>query len=223
MRKILLVIASLALLTACQPKPVDFNKTMEESLARPLVSGTNHNKPFYKYYLPPNAGVKSGTQLASLIEVEKQQIMMNLKVSRVVASQHGDGEVNLVKPKNEKIVFSEDNRYLDQEDIERSVLMSVYEFKDNNYMVMIENDFIEMISLVNQANYDFMVEQMIMILRSVQVEERRVFEAYSNKEIVQDSTIQTDFFEHVVPEDGNLIDMYNQLHPDDKIEEQEVE
>lgn len=208
-------------LSACKTNDISFEKALNLSLSRPLPSGTNHNKPYFKYYLPPDAGVKTSTELASLYTIDNHEIMMNLKVSKVVASQYENHEPEKLKLLNEdeKLYYFDNSKYLDQKDQEREINLRVYELKNQQFAVILENEFVEMLTLVNATNYEFILEHMVAILRSVEVEEEKVFVDFSNKEIIEDKTIHEDFFEHVVPEDGSLIDMYNQLHPDDKIKD----
>ena len=219
MHKLKAFLVSLLVISGCQATAIDFEDTLKQSLSRPLPVSTNHNKPFFKYYLPPNVGVKAATELGSLLELDGNKMMLNLKVSEVVANQYEKEPEDIERIDDERILFSDFGRYIDNDDKEWQYLINVYDLQDNKYAVILENEFIEIISLASKENYEFILENMMTILRSVDVEEEKIFLAYSNKEIIENKDIYEDFFEHVVPEDGSLIDMYNQMHPDDKIEE----
>ena len=219
LRKLALIFLSLFVLSACKAEAIDFEGALKDSLSRPLAVSTNHNKPYFKYYLPPSVGVKVSTQLGSLLELDGIKIMMNLKVSQVVINQYEEVKEPIDRKEDDRLVFSGDGTYIDKSDDDWKYQMNVYELNENKYAVILENDYVELVSLASQENYDFLLEHMMSILRSVEVEEEKIFLAYSNKEIIEDKTIHEDFFEHAVPEDGSLIDMYNQMHPDDKIEE----
>lgn len=219
LRKLALLLMSLFLVSGCQTEAVNFSEALNQTLARPLPVSTNHNKPFFKYYLPPNVGVKTSTELGSLLVLESHKMMLNLKVSQVVASQYDNEMSDTLEIDDERLLFSDFGTYYDIEGKEWKYRIHVYELNQDRYAVILENDFMELISLASKENYEYLLENMMIILRSVEVEEEKVFAAFSNKEIVADTAIHEDFFEHVVPEEGNLIDMYNQMHPDDKIGE----
>jgi len=220
LKKFVSVLAVLLLLSACKSKPISFSEPLHRSLSRPLPFGTNYSKPYYKYYLPPNVGVKSSTEIGSLLSIEQSEIMMNLKVSRVVALSYSDHDLKLEDLMDEKEnLFQEGGHYLDVNDQERMFLFTVYEVKKERYLFVLENERVELVSIVDNNNAAYILENMMLILRSIDVNDALIVANYSNKEIVEDKTIHEDFFEHAVPESGNLIEMYNRLHPDDKIEE----
>ena len=210
----------LLLLSACKSQPISFSESLHKSLSRPLPFGTNYSKPYYKYYLPPNMGVKSSTEIGSVLSINRDEIMMNLKVSRVVALSYDDKDFGLDDLKKEEgNIFQEGGHYLDINDKERMFLFTVYEIKKYRYLMVLENERVELVSIVDGHNASYILENMMLILRSLDVNDELIVAQYSNKEIIEDKTIHEDFFEHVVPESGNLIEMYNRLHPDDKIEE----
>lgn len=210
----------LLFLTACQKGSVSYQDSLNKSLSRPLPFGTNYSKPYYKYYLPPNIGVKSSTKIGSVLSLNNDEIMMNLKVSRVVALSYQKEGIALEDLKKEKEnIFQEGGHYLDINDKERLFLFTVYPITKNRNLLVLENERVELVSIVAESNAPYMLENMMLILRSLDVNDDLVIADYSNKEIIEDKTIHEDFFEHAVPESGNLIEMYNRLHPDDKIEE----
>ena len=219
LRKLLTLFVTLLLISGCQAKEANFEEALRQTLARPLPVSTNHNKPYFKYYLPPNVGVKTSTELGSLLDLDGHKIMLNLKVSQVVTSQYEETKTNFEKVEDQRILFSDFGHYIDNDDKEWQYRINIYNLKNDTFGLFLENDFVELVALATKEDYEFIFENMMIILRSVDVEEEKIFLAYSNKEIVENKTIHEDFFEHVVPEDGNLIDMYNQMHPDDKIEE----
>lgn len=219
LRKLAALLLSLLVLAGCQAEAVNFEASLKQSLSRPLAASTNHNKPYFKYYLPPNVGVKASTQQGSLLDLDGVKMMLNLKVSQVVIGQYDDKKESIKKPEDDRLVFSDFGAYIDKNEEEWQYTINVYQFKDNQYAIILENEYLELVSLASEENYEFILEHMMVILKSVEVEEEKIFAAYSNKEIIEDKAIHEDFFEHVIPEDGSLIDMYNQMHPDDKIED----
>ncbi len=208
-------------LTACSPKKLNYASQVKTSLKRPLPAGTNQRKPYFRYYLPPNMGVKASNEVASLIGIEHYELVMNLKVSRVIASQEqGDlAQEALSEDLNKKMIFNTDGKYLDLNGQKQAFYLSVFEQDPEHVSLLLENNQVEMIAVVAKTDFSYVFEHMMLVLRSIEVDEKKVVKDFSNKEVIEDKTIHEDFFEHAVPESGSLIDMYNRLHPDDPIVE----
>lgn len=208
-------------LTACNPKTINYEQHVNTSLTRPLPAGTNQRKPYFRYYLPPNMGVKASNEVASLIGIGNYELVMNLKVSRVIASQ----EEKALTPEdiNEdlkaNLLYEKEGQYVDINEQNQTFYITVFKQGDKHLSVLLENNQVEMIAVVAKEDFAYILEHMMLVLRSIEVDEEKVVKDFSNKEIVEDKTIHEDFFEHAVPESGSLIDMYNRLHPDDPIVE----
>ena len=74
--------------------------------------------------------------------------------------------------------------------------------------------------LISTVDYEYVLSSMMTVMRSVDVAEKAVVAQYSNKEVIEYNSFHEEFFEQKIPESGSLIDMYNQLHPDNKIEQE---
>ena len=107
--------------------------------------------------------------------------------------------------------------YMDAHDVSRNFEYHEIAF-GNDRAILIDNGLITLLTLVNDAQKEITVRGMMTIMRSAKIDEQMVVDRFSNKELVQYNSIHEGFFEQEVPESGSLIDLYNQLHPDDKIE-----
>lgn len=191
---------------------------IKASLSRPLPVGANHSKSYFKYYLSPEFGVITSTPISTLIRVENTEVMLNLSVSEIVANRYYNEE-RIENRINDELdnVTRYTGTYLDANDVQRSFSLSVVQFENSKALVL-ENGLVDLIAIVNDSNMAYVLDAMIMIMRSVQVNEDLIVANYSNKETIEYNPIHEDFFEQTVPESGSLIDMYNQLNPDNKIE-----
>lgn len=211
-----MIILSVFLLSACAS-----DKTTEEilssSLGRPLPIGLNHNKGLFKYYVAPDMGIKSSNNISSIIKIGDSDIMLRLNVSNIITKFY-DNE--------KKYEFSDDERvkrydgtYLDRDDVRQFYVL--YEIEMNNRKaVVLENESVALMGLISSVEYEYVLSNMMTIMRSVDVQEKAVVARYSNKEVIEYNSFHEEFFEQKIPESGSLIDMYNQLHPDDKIEQE---
>lgn len=216
MKKIVLFVLSLLLLSGCasDKKTEDI---LSSSLGRPLPIGLNQNKGLFKYYIAPDMGIKSSNNISSVIKMGDSDIMLRLNVSNIITKYYDE---------NKKYEFSEDERvtrydgtYLDRDDVRQFYVL--YEIDMNNQKaVVLENEAVALMGLISTVDYEYVLSSMMMVMRSVDVEEKSVVAEYSNKEVIEYNSFHEEFFEQKIPESGSLIDMYNQLHPDDKIEQE---
>lgn len=217
LRKLGLVLIAIFLLTGCGVE-TNVDKIMKSSLSRPLPVGANHSKKYLKYYLSPEFGVKTSTPISTLIRVGDAEVMLNLSVSEIVANRYYSDD-QIEKRVNESLdnVQKKEGTYLDKGDIQRPFRLSIIELEESKALVL-ENGLVDLVSIVDDTNIAYVLDGMIMIMRSVEVDEDLIVSHYSNKEIIEYNPIHEEFFEQTVPESGSLIDMYNQLNPDNQIE-----
>ncbi len=195
-------------------------RILQEALAQPLPNGTSHNKGLFKYYLSPDMGIKRSTDTSSLITYNNVEIMMSLNVPEILYNYYNSTEQEELLStssvvENDRIIFT--GTYMDAHDVSRNFEYHEIAF-GNDRAILIDNGLITLLTLVNDAQKEITVRGMMTIMRSAKIDEQMVVDRFSNKELVQYNSIHEGFFEQEVPESGSLIDLYNQLHPDDKIE-----
>ncbi len=216
MKKIGLTALCLILLSGCT-----INKTTDEilqnSLGRPLPMGLNQNKGLFKYYISPDMGIKSANNISSVIKIGDSDIMLRLNVSNII-SKYYNAEMKYEFAEEEGVARYE-GTYLDREDVRQFYVLYEIDMKDKKAVVL-ENEAVALMGLISSVEYDYVLSSMMTIMRSVDVVEKSVVSQYSNKEVIEYNSFHEEFFEQKIPESGSLIDMYNQLHPDDKIEQE---
>lgn len=217
LRRIGILLLALFLLAGCRVE-TDVDAIIKSSLSRPLPVGANHSKSYLKYYLSPEFGVKTSTPISTLIRVGDTEVMLNLSVSEIVANRYYSDEQleNRVNQELANVIHSE-GTYLDMGDVQRTFRLSVIELEKSKALVL-ENGLVDLVSIVDDSNLAYVLDAMLMIMRSVEVDEDLIVSHYSNKEIIEYNPIHEEFFEQTVPESGSLVDMYNQLNPDNQIE-----
>ena len=217
MKRLLLLLMSVSLLSACTQAQTS-QDILESALAMPPVLGTNHSKGFLKYYLNQDIGLRASTRTSSLLVIDQVEVMMSVKVSTIVSQYYLD-ETTPATAKLQDFQTGEsiDGVYLDQNNVQQSYVYNEMTF-GNQVALTLDNGYVSLVALIYPAQKSIMIPMMMSILRSTQVDEASVVAHYSNKEFIEYDTIHREFFEQEVPESGSLIDMYNQMNPDDKIE-----
>ena len=146
------------------------------------------------------------------------EMMMSIKVSDIIYNYYKDQErVAQLSVENFDAGATLEGMYLDQNNQQHRYLYNEVEIGDK-VAITLDNGFVSIVTMIYPAQKNTMVPAMMGILRSTQLDAKAVVSVYSNKEIIEYDTIHREFFEQEVPESGSLLDMYNQMNPDDKIE-----
>ena len=215
-KKFLLILVTALLLVGCRAEN-DAQKILDKALALPPAQGTNQSKGILKYYLSPDMGVKASTQTSTLIVYDQVEMMLSIKVSDIVYNFYKEDEGTALS----SAIFDKgdaiDGVYLDQNNKQERYVYNEVVIGDQIALTL-DNGLVSIVSLIRPIQKESVLTAMMSILRSSQVKLEEVVSLYSNKEIIQYNTIHREFFEQEVPESGSLIDMYNQMNPDDKIE-----
>lgn len=206
----------LVILAGCSsPKP--YEAVVQDALSRPLVQSPNKNKQYLKYYVLPDTGVKETTQLSTMMTVMSEPVMMTLDVSEIIGRKYYDSAVLETKLNADTVEYTQSGTYLDRNDVERQFIFTVL-LSGNKKTIILENGIVTLVGIVSPSNLAYVADSMFVTMRSTEVNEDEVVAYYSNKEIIDYKAVHENFFDHKVPEEGSLIEIYNQLHPDNPIE-----
>ncbi|HZJ86865.1 MAG TPA: hypothetical protein VFC75_01450 [Erysipelothrix sp.] len=209
MKKSVILLIFLLMLSGCQKTTLDYG--FVEGLSKPVPKSTNHTKDYLSYYLPPHVGLKESGANYSLLDVEGYDVLMRLSIEHII-SEKFDYEKNLAKEISQEILFQDDASYIDIEDNSKTVHAIIYQLEDR-YAILINNEEIEMMSLVPKTNVSITLESMVNILKTVVVNKDLVVSDYSSKEISTYESTYSEFFEQTPPETGTLKEMNEQLDP----------
>ncbi len=210
MKKVLALLVIMLVLTACTKSSLadGFNS----GLTKPTTTSTNHKKNYYRYYLPPHAGVKKSDQTSSLLMVERQHVLLSLSVDKIVSDKFeydkSDDKIIVKEP-----VFEDSASYIDIVDKNHVMTIRIYQLENDYYAVILNNEQVELTSIVPKTHLKIVSDTMVGIIKSVVVDKEAVVLAYSNKELSTYDSTYSEFFEQTPPEAGTIKDMYEQLNP----------
>src|SRR5690625_4502740 len=124
MRRLMIVSIILLLLVGCTE-----TKTLEASfkagLSQALPISTNHNKPYFRYYLPPHVGVKKQDETSSILLINNHEVLMNMRVDYIVSKEFE--YTNQEKILEKDPIFSEEKTYVDSDNKMQVLNVRVYE------------------------------------------------------------------------------------------------
>ncbi len=212
MKKLSVLFLTLLLLVGCTNASIE--STYFSGLSQALPVAANNTKPYYRYYLPPHVGVRAQDQTSSILMVDGHEILMNLMVQNIVSKtfEYEAVEKNIKKTP----IFEEETTYIDLNGNSQNMNVRVYELNTGELAIFVDNQKIELVSVVLSSSVNITLETMIIILKSTEVFDDKVVLAYSNKQISKNSGTYSEFFEQVPPETGTLREMYDSINPDNQ-------
>lgn len=210
MKRFSLMLVVLLILVGCtQAKSVD--ESIKDGLAAPLPMTHNHRKPLVNYYLPPFVGLKQSNAFSSLLLVRGYDVLMNLNIEHAISETFEyDREHHL----NLDIFdYKYTGTYLNSDNEMRNFVVLIKTLGETRRAIFIDNEDVQFISVVSELDLPYVIETLMSVMRSVEVDRPKIVAKYSNKDIKQTITIYSEFFERVPPETGTLEEMYGQLQP----------
>lgn len=210
MRKLGYFILVLLVLVGCSNISVE--DAFESALSQPNPPITNHKKNLYNYYVPKHVGVKNSDVNSTVMIVDSYEILLNLKVDKIVSEKFNYEATQPVETLQEP-TFTKEANYIGLDNISNKMTMRIYELKNKSFAIFLNNSEVEMVSVVPKTHLNITIETMITILKSVKIEKEAIISAYSNKEISSYDGTYSEFFEQTPPETGTIKDMYERLNP----------
>lgn len=205
-----LILVSLVLV-GCNSK--SYTEAVQTSLAQPLPKASTHHKQMYRYYVPPAVGIKTTNQNSTIFLIEGHDVLMNLSISDIVSKQYYEDE-NLADQSALDVEFNYRGSYFDAHQVSQSFDMNIHRLSNGELAIFLDNRLISMIAVIPEVSAPLVIETMITIMKSVDVNTEQVIATYSTKEIIEKDATFSEFFEQVPPETGTLQDMYEQMDPE---------
>lgn len=209
MRKYASLVLILTLLVACSTKSYD--DAVKSALSQPMGRSTNHTKELIKYYLPPHTGRQESNKNSTIFKVEGYEVLMKINIDYII-SDNFDYEISDKFQYNKRIIFETDATYIDNKEQTKTMKIKVFNLDHKqDILIVIDNEEVELLSIVREKHADIVIETMISVLRSVELNYDTIVANYSNKDNVQIKTNYAEFFEQTPPESGTLKEMYDKL------------
>lgn len=210
MKKLGTLFIILFMLVGCSNQ--NYTKSFETALKQPGALTTNHKKKLYSYYVPPHVGIKKSDVNSTIFMVEGKDVLMNLKVDRIV-SENFDYDLDVKVEINKNPSLVQEAHYMDMQNKTKKMQLRIYLLDSGNHAIFLNNDEVEMVSVVDKTSLSITIFSMVNILRTVVVNKPEVIAAYSSKEISTYDATYSEFFEQTPPETGTIKEMYDRLNP----------
>lgn len=171
---------------------------------------SNHKKGLFSYYLPKNIGVLRSNKISTVMLVDNYEVFMALNVSEILNNKIETLNLNesdfiLVKK------FQTTNNQ--NETVDNEIVIE--QLSDNQYLLYLKVNEIFMLSSVPSAGIATILENMLIVSKTINIDEKLVVAEFSNKEEMKYEKQVIELFSESVPEEGFLKDIYESDKKDD--------
>ncbi len=211
MKKIWFSLLSIFLLTGCSVKN---NVNLQQELESSLLKGNeskiyqmNMHKKLFSYYLQPSIGRHQSTMCSTVLDDRGRKFIMNLNVASIIQGKYyNESETSIVSDMNSPIAQSS-GEYIDTNETTHTYQVNIYEV-DKYYITVFTSDTVEFYSVLDALSTPEIIQDMLVIARSIKVDTNAVIEEYSNKNTVTYKSEKIELFEQIVPESGRIEELF---------------
>ena len=182
---------------------------VQEETPRP----TKYRNDLYGYYLAPDVGRVSASNMGNTFNYGGNLIQMNLNVQKIVNDKYYEG-----KPYT-SIQFSEDSRvgyyegsYVNAKDEMHAYNISIYKL-NRDYYTVFDSDTVLFGAVSNEIDAVNISKEMLRIAKTLDVNYNEVVAKFSLKEVITYESTSLDLFENIVPEEGNIEELFKTDEP----------
>lgn len=170
----------------------------------------NHKKGLFSYYLPKNIGVLRSNKISTVLIADNSEIFMALNVSEIMTEKLEKLNLDTSSFVVIKSFETINNR---NETIDNTVVIE--QLADNQYLLYLKSEEMFFISSIPKASIESVLEKMLIVSRTVDVDKKKVIAQFSNKEEMNFEKEVIELFSESVPEEGFLKDIYESGKDDD--------
>lgn len=217
MKKVLILISLLLVLSACSSSNIDIekvsNKVIDKMLYDTKTAVPNMNKPYYRYYLPTDVGRLNSTQLSEVFIKKDTKIVMNFITNDVIIEEYyTDKEA---KQTDEIKIDKNDSSYIHiikeyevkNEDKKLKLDLMIVELNDDEIVIKLVMDHVSFYSKMKKVELKNNLSSMISIGKSVKFDKTKILNDYSLKTSVDSVSKEFDFTKQEIPESGMVQDI----------------
>lgn len=181
---------------------------------------TNNTLKYYSYYLPSDFGEEDINSDSITLKYGESSIIMNLNIADIINSKYyssislsDDGFYN-----NDYLIYENDGLYISNNETEKQYIFRLYDY-DTYYALYLKTTDNIFYGSVVKGDIKDITRQLLIIVKSVNVDNDLIISTYSNKDTIDYEKKQLDLFNYHKPSNGTLGEM---LTDDATVGNQEV-
>lgn len=166
---------------------------------------TNTVTDYFSYYLPSDCFERSGDNTTAIVDYSDAKIALNLNIKDIISDHYyydqilsDDGFFN-----EEYLIYSKSSNFVKDENTNLRYNLYVYQI-ENEFMVHFQNKELQIYAYCYQSDLLQVIRHMFIIAKGIIIEEEKIIDAYSNKEVIDYQKKQLNLFNYVIPSSGYL-------------------
>ena len=204
MKRLIYTLLGLLVLTSsgCARK-VPFADQLDTTIAKTLavtIPFTNHRKPTISYYVPTNVGVLEQQETSSVFVLGESEFLFTLNITNIINGNEQPSDRGI---DTSTAIYTNDGVYSDVSGTDHSYTLSILDM-GGAYYVLLDTPKISFYGLTNAIECDTVVEAMIRILKSAEIQDDTIIATYDREEAAKSEKIELDLFDEIIPENGRL-------------------
>lgn len=213
MRKLVLVLSLLIVLTGCQINAyfdnTSYDKAIENATKQSMSEYSTMTRDLFSYYLPPSIGRKSATENSVTLQSHNQNILMYLDVINILNQSYYKNESESLRKllKVENAFYTSRGFYQSVASSPSAYLVSAIKLSDETVLLSLQTESFIFMSIHPLAISPDILYDMMRIARSTKIDKDLILAAYSNREIFDFKTQSLNMFAQSGPESGTVVDM----------------
>lgn len=206
MRKIVIILLAL-LLCGCSTY-IDLDASLDEAFSKEhntLNIRDNCAVTYYNYYLPSDMVEYDYKDNILLLGYKDSNIIMNLNIPSIINEQYYTDYVAKDEGffDEDKLIYSHTGTYSDIRNREFDYFYRLYQY-DGRYLMHLMSRTVNIYSSCNKYDVVPISSKMLLLARTIKVDEDDVITDYSAKEVIDYEKKQVNLFDLVVPVNGKV-------------------
>jgi hypothetical protein len=207
MKKILILMILLFVLASCSDKSAQSSIDDEiNSIAELEIKYENNNyKKLYDYFTNVDVGKIDSNEVSSLLSVDKNIFVMNLKVNKIINDEIYKND-NLEYYDIKQLMF-ENNGLYSSNGIKYNYEYRVYLLNNDDYLLLMNTEYLNFSTIANLTQLDEIAYEMINVAKSARIDNELIVSEFSNKETLDHEKETIKLFEKKIAVNGTLEEM----------------
>ncbi len=204
MRTISILFVTLLFLTGCtkvnNDLSADISNRMNTALSEKVSSPFYHHQ-YYAYNIEASVGRIESTLTSNTFSYNGTKFIMNLNIPYIL------GDTSSSFKLTDQVIYENSGEYSDYNGNNHPYSLNVYNLNDDT-IIELTTDYTVFYSICSSKEVGSLVEVMIDIARTVKIDENKIKQDYSDRELITYKREQLELFKNIVPENGAVDELF---------------
>lgn len=223
MRKIFTSLLILLLLTSCTNNSDDFKHEVNNAIEKALnaqitpVGLNNNQKTYYSFYQTKNIGKLTSNEITNQFIIDSNLCGLTLNIASILEEEiySESKDFVLINPNELKdAIFVKKGTFINSSDKIVPYMISIAKDTERKYFILVQTNEFIFASLVENGNCSDTLFNMLVLLRSTNVDSKQVILDYASESVLATQSTIITLFKEILPESGTIIDYVDDWRDD---------